>query len=161
MQGRFKNFFYSNTAGVINLLIWSAIFTIYLLFDRYNGSVDRDLFLTYIYLLTSIIVLNALLFYILRFLFSIFKYGSTAAYLVSNIIITMIFFINNMAVMVYGKQLGSEGVVMAYRGWVGGEMGDFTLSVIKLVFFIGIYLFLFYGLYNLLNNILSGRSLNF
>jgi len=161
MRRGFKNFFYSDTAGIINLFLWSAIFTVYLLFDRYNGSIDADLILTYIYLFTSIIVLNTILFYILRFLLSFFKYGPMAAYLISNLLIAMIFFVNNMAVMVYGKQLGSEGVVMAYRGWVGGEMGDFTSSVVKLVLFITIYLSLFYGLYRLLNNILSGRSMNF
>jgi len=161
MRRGFKNFFCNNTAGVINLFLWSAVFTVYLLFDRYNGIIDGDLFLTYVYLFTSIIFLNALLFYILRFLLFNFKYGPAAAYLVSNLLVTMIFFINNMAVTVYGKQLGSEGVVMAYRGWAGGEMGDFTLSALKLVFFISIYLVLFYGLYRILNNILSGSSLNF
>ena len=161
MQGRFKKFFYSKTAGVINLFLWSALFTVYLLFDRYNGSVDGDLLLTYLYLFTSIIVLNAFIFYFLRFMLSFIRCGATCAYLISNLIVTMIFFINNMAVQVYGKQLGSEGVVMAYRGWVGGEMGDFTSSVFKLIVFISIYLVLFYGLYSLLNNVLSGRSLDF
>ncbi len=161
MQRRFKSFFYSNTAGVINLFLWSSLFTVYLLYDRYNGSIDGDILLTYIYLFTSIIVLNAVLFFILRFLLSFFKYGPVAAYLISNLLVTMIFFVNNMAVMVYGKQLGSEGAVMAWRGWVGGEMGDFTSSVVKLFIFITIYLVLFYGLYHLLNNIFSGRSLEF
>jgi len=157
MPGRFKKFFYSNTAGVLNLVLWSVLFTVYLLYDRYSGGIDGDLLLTYIYLFTSIIILNALIFYVLRFLLSIFRGGPVAAYLISNLLVTMMFFVNNMAVMVYGKQLGSEGVVMAYRGWVGGEMGNFTLSVIKLIIFISIYLVLFYGLYRLLNNVLSGR----
>jgi len=157
MPGRFKKFFYSSTAGVLNLVLWSVLFTAYLLYDRYNGSIDGDLLLTYIYLFASIIILNALIFYVLRFLLSMFRYGAIAAYLISNLLVTMLFFINNMAVIVYGKQLGTEGVVMAYRGWTGGEMGNFTLSVIKLVFFICIYLVLFYGLYHLLDNILSGR----
>jgi len=161
MQGRFKSFFYSKAAGALNLVLWSAVFTVYLLYDRYNGGIDGNLLLTYIYLFASIIILNAFLFYILKFLLSRFRYGAIAAYLVSNILVSMIFFINNMAVLIYGKQLGSEGAVMAYRGWIGGEMGDFTLSVLKLVFFVSVYLLLFYGLYFLLNKFLSGRSLNF
>jgi glucan phosphoethanolaminetransferase (alkaline phosphatase superfamily) len=161
MRSRLKYFFHSNTAGAINLFIWSALFTAYLLFDRYNGGIDGDFLLTYIYLFITIIILNALLFYILRFCLYYFRYGSMTAYLVSNLTVTMIFFINNMAVMVYGKQLGSEGAVMAYRGWVDGEMGDFTSSVIKLLLFTGIYLGLFYGLYRILNIVLSGRSLHF
>lgn len=161
MQGRFRYFFYSKTAGVINLLFWTLLLSFYLLQDRYNGSIDGEILLTFMYLFASILILNALIFYLLRFLLSFFKYGPVIAYLVTNLLITMIFFINNMAVMVYGKQLGSEGVVMAYRGWTGGEMGNFTASVIKLVLFISIYTFLFYGLYHILNKILSGRSLNF
>lgn len=161
MQHRFKKIFHSSAAGVINLFFWSALFTAYLMSDRYNGSFDGDLLLTCVYLFMTIVILNALLFYILRFMLSFFKYGPAAAYLVSNLLVTMVFFINNMAVMVYGKQLGTEGVVMAYRGWVGGEMGDFTSSVIRLIIFVSVYLLLFYGLYYVLNNILSGRFLNF
>jgi len=161
MQGRLKYFFYSNIAGVLNLVLWSSVFTVYLLYDRYTGSIDGDLLLTYLYLFTSIIILNAFIFYILRFLLGFFRYGPITAYMISNLLVTMLFIINNMAVQVYGKQLGTEGVVMAYRGWTGGEMGDFTSSVIKLIFFISIYLILFYGLYFFLNYVLSGKSLNF
>lgn len=161
MQSGIKRFFYNNTAGVINLIFWSILFTLYLVYDRYNGSIDGNITLTYIYLFFSIIILNAFIFYGLRFLFFRFKSGPIAAYLVSNLLVTMIFFINNMAVLIYGKQLGSEGVVMAYRGWVGGEMGDFTLSVFKLVLFISVYLVMFYLGYRFLNNFLTGHSLNF
>jgi membrane-anchored protein YejM (alkaline phosphatase superfamily) len=66
-----------------------------------------------------------------------------------------------MAVLIYGKQLGSEGVVMAYRGWVDGEMGDFTLSTFKLILFISVYIVIFYFGYRFLNNFLTGHSLNF
>jgi len=161
MQAKFKRFFYSNTAGVVNLLLWSIIFALYLVYDKYNGSIDGNLFLTYIYLFSTIMILNGFLFYILRFILSFFKSGPIAAYLISNLLVSMLFFVNNMAVMIYGKQLGSEGVVMAYRGWVGGEMGDFTVSFLKLIIFVIIYLAIFYWSYRLLNNVLSGRSLKF
>lgn len=161
MQLGIKRFFYNNTAGVINLVLWSILFTLYLVYDRYNGSIDGNIILTYIYLFISIIILNAFIFYVLRFLFSRFKSGSTVAYLISNLIVTMIFFINNIAVLIYGKQLGSEGVVMAYRGWVDGEMGDFTLSAFKLIFFVSVYIVIFYFGYRFLNNFLTGHSLNF
>ncbi len=161
MHWRLRYFFYNKTAGVINLVLWSTALTIYLLSDRVSGGIDGSIFITYLYLFFSIIILNAFMFYILRFLLSSFKYGPVAAYLASNVIVTMIFLINNITVLIYGKQLGSEGVVMAWRGWVGGEMGDFTSSVIKMFLFVSLYVLLFYIFYYLLNKLFSGRSMNF
>jgi len=158
MQRGFKHFFYVTIPGIVNLVIWTVLFTLYLLSDRFSGGIDKDILLTFIYLFISIIIVNALIFYVLRFLFSFLRVGPVAAYLFSNLLVTMVFFINNMAVQVYGKQLGSEGIVMAYRGWVGGEMGNFTASVLKLILFIGIYLLLFYGVYRLLDNLMTVKS---
>ncbi len=159
MPGEFKRFFHITTAGVVNLLIWSLLFTFYLLIDRLGAG--GGALLAFLYLFAAIIILNAFLFYTLRLIFARFRSGSVAAYLVSNVIITTVFFANNMAVTVYGKQLGSEGMVMAWRGWTGGEMGDFTSSVFKFLAAILCYMLLFYGLYRLLNRIFSDSMLYF
>lgn len=161
MVDEIKRFFHFNMAGLLNLVFWSVFFAIYLLYDKYNGTLDGDLFLTYIYLLFSIIFLNYFIFIILRFALVFYRHGETAAYLVSNLLVTLIFIINNMTVLIYGRQLGYEGVVMAFRGWSGGEMGDFTFTVIKSFFFIGIYLGLFYSTCYFLNFILSRIRLEF
>ena len=161
MIDEIKKFFHFNIAHLLNLLVWSVFFAIYLLYDKYNGNIDRDILLTYIYLLTSIIFINYFIFIILRFVLLFFRYGETVAYLISNLLVTLTFIINNMTVLIYGRQLGYEGVVMAFRGWSGGEMGDFTFTVIKSLFFIGIYLVLFYSTCYFLNYILSGTHMNF
>lgn len=161
MREQVKEFFHFNIAGLLNLFLWSGFFAVYLLYDKYSGNLDGDLLLTCIYLFSSIIILNYFIFIILRFVLLLFRYGETAAYLISNLVVTLIFIINNMTVLVYGRQLGYEGVVMAYRGWSGGEMGDFTIMVIKSLFFISIYLTLFFSTCYLLNYILSKSHLNF
>ena len=130
-------------SGIVNLMLWSALFSIYLVYDKYTGSMETDLVMVFIYLFASILLLNTLFFLILKFLLVQFRYGPEAAYVTSNIIVTAIFFINNLAVSVYGKQLGLEGIVMAWRGWRGGEMGDFTSSLIKMLFIVIIYAGLF------------------
>jgi hypothetical protein len=71
--------------------------------------------------------------------------------------VTVVFVINNMSVAVYGKQLGMEGLVMALRGWQGGEMGNFTATVVQVFLVIAIYLFLYFFTYMFLNRLFSGR----
>lgn len=161
MREQFKEFFHIKIAGILNLFLWSVFFTVYLLYDKYNGSLNGDFFLAYIYLLVSIIIINYFIFVIFRFIFFFFRYGDTAAYLLSNLLVSLVFIINNMTVLIYGRQLGYEGVVMAFRGWSGGEMGDFTLMVIKSLFFIIIYLALYLSTAYLLDFLLSRSHMNF
>ncbi|HPS57450.1 MAG TPA: sulfatase-like hydrolase/transferase [Spirochaetota bacterium] len=142
-------------AGIVNLLLWSALFSIYLVYDKYTGTMETDLVMVFIYLFASILLLNTLFFLMLKFLLVQFRYGSEAAFVISNIIVTAIFFINNLAVSVYGKQLGLEGIVMAWRGWRGGEMGDFSSSLIKMLFIVIIYAGLFSMAYFGLDRIFS------
>ncbi|HQO38885.1 MAG TPA: sulfatase-like hydrolase/transferase [Spirochaetota bacterium] len=142
-------------AGIINLLLWSGLFAVYLVYDKYTGSLDWDLVMVFIYLYASILLLNTLFFLILKFLLVQFRYGPEAAYVISNLLVTALFFINNLAVSVYGKQLGMEGVVMAWRGWTGGEMGDFTSSLIKMLIIIILYAGLFTLSYTGLDRLFS------
>ncbi len=142
-------------AGIINLLIWSALFSIYLVYDKYTGNMETDLVMVFLYLFASILLLNTLLFLILKFFLVQFRYGPEAAYASANIIVTAIFFVNNMAVSVYGKQLGMEGIVMAWRGWRGGEMGDFTSSLIKMLIVTVTYTCLFIITYMGLDRVFS------
>jgi len=152
-----KRFFHVNIAGFANLILWSLAFTFYLLIDRYSGSFDIELFLLGVYIFFSIVFLNALFFFIFKAFFIYFRYRSAMAYLLSNLIVTMVFVINNMSVAVYGKQLGMEGLVMALRGWQGGEMGNFTATVVQVFFVIALYLLLYSLTYIFLNRLLSGR----
>ncbi|HOK02736.1 MAG TPA: sulfatase-like hydrolase/transferase [Spirochaetota bacterium] len=152
-----KRFFHVNIAGFANLILWSLAFTFYLLIDRYSGSFDIELFLLGVYIFFSIVFLNALFFFIFKAFFIYFRYRSAMAYLLSNLIVTVVFVINNMSVAVYGKQLGMEGLVMALRGWQGGEMGNFTATVVQVFLVIAIYLFLYFFTYMFLNRLFSGR----
>lgn len=152
-----KRLHHIKTAGIINLLLWSVIFSIYLVIDRYNGSIDANLAMIFVYLFVSILLANALFFFLLKLIFGYFRYGAAVSYVAANVLVTAVFFINNTAVSVYGKQLGYEGLVMAWRGWLGGEMGDFTSSVIKVLLFLFLYAGMFTLLYCGLDRLLSRR----
>ncbi len=157
MIQRIKTLKHVKTAGIINLLLWSALFSFYLIYDKCSGSLDADIIMVFTYLFISILLLNTLFFLLLKLMLVSFRYGSAAAYIIANIIVTGLFFINNLAVSVYGKQLGLEGVVMAWRGWRGGEMGDFTSSLIKMFFFITLYALIFSFIYTGLDRAFSGK----
>lgn len=157
MLFRLRNFFYVDLAGFANLLFWSALFTIYLLIDRYTGTFDSELVLTGIYILASIIFLNALLFFLFKPLLSFFRNGTVISYMIANLFVTFLFITNNMTVAVYGKQLGYEGLVMAFRGWKGGEMGNFTATVIQVLLVLTVYMIMFISIYILLNRFFSRR----
>lgn len=161
MLFRLRDFFYVNIAGFINLILWSALFTVYLMIDRYAGSFDNEIILTGIYIFASMIFLNAVIFFLLKTLLSRFRRGPVLSYMVSNLIVTFIFITNNMSVAVYGKQLGYEGLVMLFRGWKSGDTGDFASTVVQVVFVLGVYLFLFLLSYSLMNRGLSGRPFHF
>lgn len=148
------------TSGVINLLLWSLLFTLYLLYDKYDGSLNNGLVMMYVYLLVSIIILNCIFFIVLRFIFSFYHHGRAVSYLAANLAVTFTFIVNNTTVLVYGKQLGYEGLVMGIRGWQGGEMGDFTFTVLKALLFIGVYLLLFYLTYLFFSRIISWRNIS-
>ncbi|MCL2155948.1 MAG: sulfatase-like hydrolase/transferase [Leptospirales bacterium] len=146
-----KKFFNCKISSFINLLLCSLLLAVYLLHDRFTGSIDRYLSLTYIYLFLSIIISTAILYYILKLFLSFFRHGRLIAYLVSSVSITLMFVLNNMTVVIYGKQLGAEGIVMFFRGWIDGELGNPVAIFIKLIAFIIIYILIFYGIYSLLN----------
>ncbi len=158
---RLRGFFYVNIAGFINLALWSALLTVYILIDRYNGSLNSELVLTGVYIFTSMIFLNTALFFIFKSIFFSYRKGPMVSYILSNLIVTFIFITNNMSVAVYGKQLGLEGMVMAFRGWKGGEMGNFTGTVIQVILVLAVYSFLFFAVYRILNRRLYGRPLLF
>lgn len=158
---RLRSFFYADIAGFINLILWSALLTIYLMIDRYAGSFDSELILTGIYIFASIIFLNTFLFFLIRPLLARFRRGAVISYVAANLIVTFIFVTNNMSVAVYGKQLGLEGIVMAFRGWGGGEMGNFTGTVIQVFLVLAVYSFLFFAVYFILNKWLSGLPFSF
>jgi len=157
---RFKDFFYCKISGIINLVLWSILLTAYLLHDRFTGM-DRYFILTYIYLFVSIIISTAILYYVLKLFLCYFRYGRLAAYSISSVFITLMFVINNMTVVIYGKQLGAEGVVMSFRGWINGELGNPVAIFIKFISFIIIYCLIYYGTYFLLNKLLPDSFLNF
>jgi len=158
---RLRSFFYADIAGFINLILWSALLTVYLMVDRYAGSFDSELILTGIYIFASIIFLNAVLFFLIKPLLARFRRGPVISYITANLIVTFIFVTNNMTVAVYGKQLGLEGLVMAFRGWGGGEMGNFTGTVIQVFLVLAVYSFLFFTVYFILNKRLSGLPFSF
>ena len=161
MLFRLQSFFYVNLAGFINLLIWSAFFTVYLMIDRYAGSFDGELILTGIYIFASMIFLNAAVFFVFKSLLSRFRRGAVISYLASNLIVTFIFITNNMSVAVYGKQLGYEGLVMLFRGWKSGDTGNFAATVVQVVLVLAVYLFLFLLSYCMMNRWFSGRPFHF
>lgn len=152
-----KTLHHVKTAGIINLILWSALLSAYLLFDKFTGKIDSDLAMVFTYLFVSIIILNAAVFFLLKSLLGFFRYGAMISYITANLVVTAVFFINNMAVTVYGKQLGYEGLVMAWRGWRGGEMGDFTSSLIKMLLFMTFYVAIFTLLYCGIDRLLSRR----
>ena len=156
-----RDFFYCKISGIINLLLWSLILSAYLLHDTFNGSLDGYFLLTYIYLALSIIISSAVLYYILKLFLFFLRYGILIAYTASSVFITLMFVVNNMTVVIYGKQLGAEGVVMSFRGWINGEMGNPVGIFIKLIAFIIIYGLIYYGTYFLLNRFLSDGFINF
>ncbi|MCL1834293.1 MAG: sulfatase-like hydrolase/transferase [Leptospirales bacterium] len=80
--------------------------------------------------------------------------------MISGIFITLMFVINNMTVFIFGKQLGVEGVVMFFRGWIDGELGNPIAIFIKLITFIVIYALAYYGTYLLLNRFLPDNFVN-
>ncbi|MCL2156322.1 MAG: hypothetical protein FWH53_11705, partial [Leptospirales bacterium] len=88
MRG-FQKIFNCKTSGIINLLLCSLLLAVYLLHDRFTGSIDRYFVLTYIYLFLSIIISTTILYYILKLLLYFFRYGRLIAYLVSSVFITL------------------------------------------------------------------------
>ncbi|MCL1865572.1 MAG: sulfatase-like hydrolase/transferase [Spirochaetes bacterium] len=158
---RFKDFFNCKISAIINLLLWSLLLAVYLLYDRFNGSMDRYFILTYIYLFLSIIISTAILYCILKLFLAFFRYGGLIAYIISSVFITLMFVINNMTVVIYGKQLGAEGVVMSFRGWINGELGNPAAIFIKLIAFIVIYILIYYVTYSLLNRFLLDSFVGF
>ena len=160
-MGRLKDFFDCRTNGIINLILWSFLLAVYLLSDRFNGSIDRYFILTYIYLFLSIIISTSILYYIFKLSLYFFRYGKLIAYMISSVFITLMFIINNMTVVIYGKQLGLEGVVMSFRGWIDGELGNPIAIFIKLIAFIAIYSLAYYGTYLLLNRFLPDTFVSF
>ena len=158
---QFKDFFNCKTSGIINLVLWSLILSVYLMHDRYTGSIDRYFTLTYTYLFLSIIISTAILYYIFKLFLYFFRYGRLAAYLIANVFITLVFALNNMTVVIFGKQVGAEGVAMFFRGWFTGEMGNPAAISIKLISFIIIYCIIFCATYLLFNRFLPDSFFNF
>lgn len=152
-----KKLHHVKTAGVINLILWSVLLSLYLIADKYTGTLDSDLVMVFTYLFVSIIILNAAIFFLLKSIFGYLRYGAVASYVTANLLVTAVFFINNMAVAVYGKQLGYEGLVMAWRGWRGGEMGDFTTSLMKMLLFMVLYVAIYTLFYCGIDRLLSRR----
>jgi hypothetical protein len=163
MTDKIRSIFKVKVAGIVNLFLWSAIITFFIMRDKTGGSVDREFLFTFIYIFGSIIVLNGFIYFFLHLATGYFKNGSLVSYLISNLIVTSLFFMNYIIVLVFGRQLGLEGFVMTIRGWQGGELGDFTSVVLKLSAAVIIYLLFFYLCFRIADRLLKGRvvSVNF
>ncbi|MFA5518629.1 MAG: sulfatase-like hydrolase/transferase [Spirochaetota bacterium] len=160
MKYKITSIFKIKAAGLMNLFLWSAIISFFIMQDKSGGGINREFVFTFIYIFVSMIVLNALLYFLFRFVTGYFKNSALVSYLISNIIVSLLFVINYIIVLVFGKQLGLEGFVMTLRGWQGGELGDFSFLVLKFLATVSFYLLLFYLCFMFLNRILKGRVLN-
>lgn len=160
MKNKISSIFKVKAAGLVNLLLWSAIISFFIMQDKSGGNIDKEFVFTFVYLFVSMAVLNALLYFLLRLITGYFKNSSLISYLVSNIIVSLLFIINYITVLIFGKQLGLEGFVMTVRGWQSGDLGDFSSLVLKLFAAVIFYLFIFYLSFRLINRLLKERVLS-
>ncbi len=147
-------------SGIINLIFWSGILTLFVMNDKFQGPLNLEIFLVSLYLFCGITLINGLFFFIFRLLMLPLSRGAEIAYFAANLTVFSMVITNYLTVLIYGKQLGMEGFVMTIRGWQGGELGDFTTNVFKLLLFIIVYLLLFMATFRFLDRILDRKYLN-
>lgn len=141
-------------AGGINTFLWSLIISIFT--TKEYIQFEKEYWLIIIYLVLAYSFLHFLLWIGFQFLFKI-----DLAYILSNIPISFLFFWNYIFVLLFGKQLGLEGLIMMLRGWNAGELGDFTPIIVSLLLiFFGINV-LMYLTYYLFFKFLSKKYISF
>jgi len=160
MTEKIRSILKIKAAGIVNLLLWSIFFTFFIMLDKSGGRFDKELVLTSLYIFASMIALNGFFYFFFHLITGYFKNGSLISYLISNVIVSSLFFVNYIIVLIFGKQLGLEGFVMTIRGWQGGELGDFTSVVLKLSAAIIVYILFFYICFRVADKLLKGRVLN-
>ncbi len=144
-------------SAIVNLSLWSMLLTMLIMNDKFEGGIDKEIVLSTVYLFAGIILANGFFFVIFRLVTMPLRKSVRISYLASNITVTTLFMVNYITVLIYGRQLGMEGFVMAVRGWQGGEMGDFTANMVKLLLSFVVYGLLFYFAYRGLDRLLKGR----
>jgi len=148
-------------SAIVNLVIWSFLLTMLIMNDKLQGKIDSEILLSSVYLFLGIVLANCLFYAIFRLFTLSFPKGATIAYVASNISVTVLLIVNHVTVLIYGKQLGMEGLVMAVRGWQGGELGDFTSNMVKLLVSFLVYGALFLLSYRGIDRLLKGRYIHF
>jgi hypothetical protein len=146
-------------SGVINVLFWSLVLSFFIIKDSELLKWDKEYVMLYAYIFLSIVFLNSLFYYGFRLVLWRFKWGTLVSYLVSNLLVSIIFISNYIFVLIFGKQLGMEGLVMMIRGWQGGELGNFTAVILSIVLGLFLYLVVFFIFFRVLDRYLHNYYL--
>ncbi|MCC5815091.1 MAG: hypothetical protein JJT78_10065, partial [Leptospira sp.] len=96
-------------SGIINVILWSIVLSFIIIKDNTLFVWDKEYFMLYAYIFLSMLTLNSLFYYLFRSMIGRFKWGALFSYLISNLIVSIIFISNFIFVFIFGKQLGMEG----------------------------------------------------
>jgi len=152
-----KRLHHVKTAGIINLLFWNLLLTLYLLADRYSGIPHRDLILVFIYLFIAATLLNALLFFTFKSILGMFRYGAVISYVAANLTVTITAAACNTASRELRDMPLREALVTAMHGWPGGESGEFIPGQLIILLTVIAWTALFSAAYALLDRLLESR----
>lgn len=143
-------------AGIVNVIFWSLVACFMMFADLKHIKPDKESIALFFYLSMSMIFANGFVYFLLYFPLHRFKWGGVFSYLLSNVVVSIVFLTNFIFVLIFGKQLGWEGIVMMLRGWQGGELGDFTSVVLNIVLGLFFYLVVFFIFFRIMDRVFRG-----
>ncbi len=131
--------------ALLNSFLWGSIIVWLTLRETDTEKYGKQYIILFLYLTVCYVLFHILTWAILQILTRSRK--TNIAYIFSNFITTLVYISNYIFVLIFGKQLGLEGIIMMVRGWMAGELGDFTYQMFQIFSAFFAYLILFYLVY--------------